>query len=81
MIRTIKTSGIDLTIAREFSKLIEKGKLGISCDPETWIEEALDMPHLTYSGPAHTSLRPRAHPLVRESYGVMARTVEALRYL
>ena len=27
----------------EFSKLLEKGRLGISCDPELWISEALDM--------------------------------------
>ena len=30
----------------EFSKLIEKGRLGISCNPEEWIAEALDMPRL-----------------------------------
>lgn len=30
----------------EFCKLLEKGKLGISCDPETWMAEALDMPRL-----------------------------------
>ncbi len=30
----------------EFCKLIEKGKLGISCDPEVWMREALDMPRL-----------------------------------
>ncbi len=30
----------------EFSKLIEKEKLGISCNPEEWIDEALDMPKL-----------------------------------
>ncbi len=30
----------------EFSKLLEKGKLGISCDPEDWIKVALDMPKL-----------------------------------
>jgi PIN domain nuclease of toxin-antitoxin system len=30
----------------EFSKLIEKKRLGISCDPEDWIEKALDMPKL-----------------------------------
>ena len=28
----------------EFSKLIEKKKIGISCDPEAWIKIALDMP-------------------------------------
>ncbi len=28
----------------EFSKLIEKKKIGISCDPEDWINIALDMP-------------------------------------
>lgn len=30
----------------EFSKLIEKGRLGISCHPEEWIEQALQMPKL-----------------------------------
>lgn len=30
----------------EFGKLVEKARLGISCDPETWIERALDMPKL-----------------------------------
>jgi len=30
----------------EFSKLLEKKKLGISCDPEDWIKSALDMPKL-----------------------------------
>ena len=30
----------------EFSKLIEKKRLGISCDPEDWLNEALDMPKL-----------------------------------
>ena len=28
----------------EFCKLIEKKKIGISCDPEDWINRALDMP-------------------------------------
>ena len=28
----------------EFSKLLEKKKIGISCDPEDWINSALDMP-------------------------------------
>ncbi len=28
----------------EFSKLLEKKKIGISCDPENWINSALDMP-------------------------------------
>lgn len=28
----------------EFCKLIEKKKMGISCDPEDWIKRALDMP-------------------------------------
>ena len=32
----------------EFSKLLEKGRLGISCDPEDWIESALDMPKLRF---------------------------------
>ena len=30
----------------EFSKLLEKDRLGISCEPETWIEQALQMPKL-----------------------------------
>ncbi len=30
----------------EFSKLLEKEKIGISCNPEEWIAEALDMPKL-----------------------------------
>ncbi|CAK8713468.1 PIN domain-containing protein [Candidatus Electrothrix laxa] len=28
----------------EFCKLLEKKKLGISCPPEKWLKEALDMP-------------------------------------
>ena len=28
----------------EFSKLLEKKRIGISCNPEEWIAEALDMP-------------------------------------
>ena len=30
----------------EFSKLLEKERLGISCEPEEWINQALDMPKL-----------------------------------
>ncbi|MCK5842176.1 MAG: type II toxin-antitoxin system VapC family toxin [Candidatus Sabulitectum sp.] len=30
----------------EFSKLLEKKRIGISCNPEKWIERALDMPKL-----------------------------------
>ena len=30
----------------EFSKLLEKQKIGISCDPEGWIKAALDMPKM-----------------------------------
>ena len=30
----------------EFSKLLEKKRIGISCDPEEWIISALDMPKL-----------------------------------
>ncbi len=30
----------------EFSKLLEKGRLGISCDAEEWIRQALAMPKL-----------------------------------
>jgi len=32
----------------EFSKLLEKGRLGISNDPEDWIESALDMPKFRF---------------------------------
>ena len=28
----------------EFSKLLEKKRIGISCDPEEWIRSALEMP-------------------------------------
>lgn len=28
----------------EFSKLLEKERIGISCDPEDWIHSALEMP-------------------------------------
>jgi PIN domain nuclease of toxin-antitoxin system len=28
----------------EFSKLLEKKRLGISCNPENWLSSALDMP-------------------------------------
>ena len=30
----------------EFSKLLEKKRMGISCDPEKWIREALEMSKL-----------------------------------
>lgn len=30
----------------EFSKLLEKERIGISCNPEEWISEALEMPKL-----------------------------------
>lgn len=30
----------------EFSKLLEKGRIGISCNPEEWMKRALDMPRL-----------------------------------
>ena len=30
----------------ECSKLLEKGRIGISCDPESWVCSALDMPKL-----------------------------------
>ena len=30
----------------EFAKLLEKKRLAISCDPEEWFREALDMPKL-----------------------------------
>ena len=28
----------------EFSKLLEKNKIGISCHPEDWVKQALEMP-------------------------------------
>ena len=30
----------------EFAKLLENGKLAISCDPEEWIARAMEMPRL-----------------------------------
>lgn len=30
----------------EFCKLLEKGRIGISCHPEEWLEKAMDMPLL-----------------------------------
>ena len=30
----------------EFSKLLEKRRIGISCDPEDWINAAIDLPKL-----------------------------------
>ena len=30
----------------EFCKLLEKGRIGISCDPRVWLETALAMPKL-----------------------------------
>ena len=30
----------------EFSKLLEKKRIGISCEPEDWINRALDLPKL-----------------------------------
>lgn len=30
----------------EFSKLLEKGRIGISCDPEDWINAAFNIPKL-----------------------------------
>jgi PIN domain nuclease of toxin-antitoxin system len=32
----------------EFSKLLEKGRIGISCNPEKWINAALEMPKLRF---------------------------------
>ena len=32
----------------EFSKLLEKGKIGISCNPEEWINTALEMTKLRF---------------------------------
>lgn len=34
----------------EFCKLLEKEKLGISCNPEDWLSSALDMPKLRLVG-------------------------------
>ncbi len=33
----------------EFSKLLEKGKIGISYNPEEWINAALEMPKLRFA--------------------------------
>jgi len=30
----------------EFAKLLEKGRLAVSCDPEEWLDVALQMPKL-----------------------------------
>ncbi len=30
----------------EFAKLVEKGRLGISCTPDEWVERAIDIPKL-----------------------------------
>jgi PIN domain nuclease of toxin-antitoxin system len=30
----------------EFSKLLERGRLAVSCDPEEWMNETLQMPKL-----------------------------------
>lgn len=32
----------------EFSKLLEKGRIGISCNPEEWISAALKIPKLRF---------------------------------
>lgn len=32
----------------EFSVLLEKGRIGISCSPEDWIKAALEMPKLRF---------------------------------
>ncbi len=32
----------------EFGKLLEEGKIGISCNPEEWIYAALEMPKLRF---------------------------------
>ncbi|MFO7889969.1 MAG: type II toxin-antitoxin system VapC family toxin [bacterium] len=32
----------------EFSKLLEKGRIGISCNPEEWINKALEIPKLRF---------------------------------
>jgi PIN domain nuclease of toxin-antitoxin system len=32
----------------EFCKLLEKGRLGVSCNPEEWIRIALEMPKLRF---------------------------------
>ena len=34
----------------EFCKLLEKNRLGISCNPEDWLDTALDMPKLRLVG-------------------------------
>ena len=48
----------------EFSKLLEKDKIGISCNPEEWISTALEMPklrvvHLTPMIAYHSTVLPK----------------------
>ena len=49
-IKNINTDG-NLILSQlsvwEFCKLLEKKRIGISCDPEEWINKALAMTHLT----------------------------------
>jgi PIN domain nuclease of toxin-antitoxin system len=45
------TAGYDVLLLSaispwEFSKLLEKNRIGISCNPEDWINRAIDMPGL-----------------------------------
>ena len=51
----------------EFSKLLQKGKIGISCNPEEWINAALEMPklrfvHLTPMIAFHSTALPQPFP-------------------
>jgi PIN domain nuclease of toxin-antitoxin system len=52
----------------EFSKLLEKGRIGISCDPESWMDMALDMPKLRLV-PLSPSLAYRSTVLPKPFHG------------
>jgi PIN domain nuclease of toxin-antitoxin system len=51
----------------EFCKLLEKGKIGIKCEPEEWLRLALPMSHLRLVGLSPTGhLRLKKCPLFEE---------------
>ena len=52
----------------EFCKLLEKERLGISCDPEEWMASALDMPKLRLV-PLTPTLSYRSTALPRPFHG------------
>ena len=52
----------------EFCKLLEKERLGISCDPQEWIAVALDMPKLRLV-PLSTTIAYQSTTLVKPFHG------------